>query len=87
MLAAAGLDRAPQLANPLRVVALLDLVRRSCLSLARRTLTRAQDCFYASVESVRLGLSPDVPLAVQQWQVRERSPVRARLTRWPAGRA
>ena len=25
------------------------------------------DCFYAQVESKRLGLSADVPLAVQQW--------------------
>ena len=26
------------------------------------------DCFYAQVEAKRLGISPEVPLAVQQWQ-------------------
>ncbi|KAJ2785289.1 N-acetyltransferase eso1 [Coemansia javaensis] len=26
------------------------------------------DCFYCQVEQLRLGVSPDVPLAVQQWQ-------------------
>lgn len=25
------------------------------------------DCFYAQVESLRLGVGPGVPLAVQQW--------------------
>ncbi|KAJ2451939.1 N-acetyltransferase eso1 [Coemansia sp. RSA 2424] len=26
------------------------------------------DCFYCQVEQLRLGIGPDVPLAVQQWQ-------------------
>lgn len=26
------------------------------------------DCFYAQVEAKRLGIPPEVPLAVQQWQ-------------------
>ncbi|PIA17981.1 DNA/RNA polymerase [Coemansia reversa NRRL 1564] len=26
------------------------------------------DCFYCQVEQLRLGISPDIPLAVQQWQ-------------------
>ncbi len=25
------------------------------------------DCFYAQVESLRLGVGPGIPLAVQQW--------------------